>query len=282
MHNNERTLLIILGILLIAAIIGVVIWLAIDVSDDNNHGKCHNITNTYKGHKLDKIRIYLDGCRDLYLSPSALNCTKYCYLGDSSQPLNVVRGCEEPNPNWSFEDNGLLRYNDGEIFENKNNHGINGNYYLTYTKPKKNDEDNSYDAWYGIEDLEGKIYAASMTISKPSKSKGCYKPLCVSWEEENGRGYIVTSIKGKKYYLTANTENNFVFWYESNEDQRFKNKQIWSVKIDDYGYRTVHDCSSDSGSECGKKDYSCKDRVRRRKKHFHRGKDGKKHFHDNE
>jgi len=199
--------------------------------DGKGHdGICNNITNVWHGKKLNRVRIHRKGkCGDL-LSPSAVDSNGLCFLGNTSQPLSVVDSSQEPHANWGFDDYGYLEYTDNQVFKSYGLGGIGGKFYLTYTQPRSGDSENSIEAWYGFRPQPNEhIYAASMTILPPNSNKSCNDQLCVSWEgaNKNNNGDVIsTYIDGKKYYLTANNSNSFVYW----SNIRKKN-QLWCVQI---------------------------------------------------
>lgn len=221
-----------------AIIVAIVVWAVntddSDDSDNDNGGHndipiCKDITNTWKGRELNRVRIHIRGHHDQVLSPSAVDGDGLCFLGNTSQPLSVVDCDQEPDPSWAFDKNGFLQYTCDDIFTSNDLPGIDNHYYLTLTKPKPGDEDNTIDAWYGIDNPKGTILPASMTIAPINTGKGCQPPLCIIRDEKTG--HITTTIDGKIFYLTANKANNFVFWYESKSDCRFSDRQCWSVQM---------------------------------------------------
>ena len=194
-------------------------------------GICNTITNVCNGKKLNKVRIHRYDTRGGFLSPSAVDSNGLCFLGNTSQPLSVVDESQEPYANWDFDDNGYLQYTDENIFKNFGLGGIGGKFYLTYTKPRPGDDENSIESWYGIRPSRGeKILAASMTILPVNSNKSCNDQLCVSWEgalKGDTQNVISTYIDGEKYYLTSNASNAFVYW----SNIRKKN-QLWCVQTE--------------------------------------------------
>lgn len=339
------TLGIVIGILLLLIFILLIVWWAtggfndsnsdqsdsnnednVDVTDDDidnddqsdtdtdthddTKSSCKIITNVLNNKYLNKIRIHLKGHYGSFLSPSATEGNGLCFLGNTSQPLSVVESDQEPDPNWAFDTFGYLHYTDKHIFTTYGLVGINDKYYLTYTKPKLDDNDNTIDAWYGIDDPKGEIYPASMTILPTNNSKGCHDQLCVTWHGAingsmngamdgamdgamNGEyDYITTNINGKTYYLTANTLNSFVFWYSTNNDKRFHDRQLWSIQInedndnhpyDHKDHKETHcDNNSSSNNNSDSSDSSDSDsdhgHKRRRRRKYRKHKKHKPHY----
>jgi len=233
-----------LGVIVIAAVLIFVIlmviifncsWSSSSSSSTSSSGTdsddmpvCEDVQNVYEGKKLENVRLNVQNCDDKILSPVALKFNGKCHLGDSCHPLTVVdkrHGCET---SWTFTDDGFLEYNNRDYMNSYGSKGHEGHYYVTYSSPLDKDARNSLEKWYG-NNLKGDAYAAGLTLADYDKSAGCNYPVCIHRDVENG--YVYCYIDDKKFYLTANRDNNNVFWYEHRDDHYYDNNQRWCIKF---------------------------------------------------
>ena len=223
-------------IAIVVAIVGAIIIGCGDAcsSSSSSHGHghgshdlpvCTNITNTWDDNELTNIRISLKGKRNHLLTTSSEKSTGSCWVGDSAHPLSLVDFEKECGYNWTFTDSGFLRYERTKDFEDNGLNGIDGHFYLTYSTSKTDTLQNMYD----FDGVKGKAYAATMTILPIDECVGCNVPLCVQRDEKTGHIYAI--IDDEIFYLTANSENNHVFWYSNAKDYCYAKLQHWEVCV---------------------------------------------------